>query len=92
MSSNCSKQKDGLKCSGGHVLYASCSHLTPVDASAAATVLIAELIRWVLEHKGINITKGDIDLGHKTVNNWKKVLGNKIPLPNTYLGYVRWCP
>lgn len=27
------------------------------------------------------------DTGHKTVNNWRKVRGIKIPLPNTNLGY-----
>jgi hypothetical protein len=78
---------------GGHVNWTGQEFLDPISADAAAVATCApDLIRWVLEHKGINIAQGDMTVGHKTVNNWKKVYGVKIPLPNTYFGYAGWKP
>ena len=67
--------------------------LDPASAEALAlATCVPDLIRWVFENKGINIVRGDMTVGHKTVNNWKKVFGHKIPLPNTYFGYAAWKP
>jgi len=60
--------------------------------TAAAARFLPDIIRWAVEHKGVHIANGDVVIGHKTVNNWKKVFGNRIPLPNTYFEYAGWKP
>lgn len=77
---------------GGHVIITSLESIEPVSVDAAAVLLVPDVIRWVLENKGIQILTGDVEVGHKTVSNWKKVGGIKIPLGNTYIGYAGWKP
>lgn len=81
---------------GGHV-YIEGPDVIPQAAEARAAVHIPDLIRWVLEHKGINVTDGAFELGHQTVANWRYIRipfdgRRKIGLPNTYLGYLGWKP
>jgi hypothetical protein len=94
MADNRGDQENGLRqeFDGGHVIWTGEESLEPVSVTTAAALFVPDIIRWALEHKGVNIANGDVVVGHKTINNWKKVLGNKIPLPNTYFGYAGWKP
>lgn len=82
---------------GGHVIWTSEESVEPGGATSLAAAFVPDIIRWALEHKGVNIASGDVVVGHKTINNWRKV-GNrytgytKVPLPNTYFGYAGWKP
>ncbi len=83
---------------GGHVLITG-EHIEPASANAKALLYVPDIIRWALEHKGINILKGDIEVGHRTVKNWRRVKKPwpasgywNIPLPNTFIGYAGWKP
>ncbi len=77
---------------GGDVEIRGEEFLDPVSAESDAQYSVPELIRWVLEHKGINIVHGDWSVGHRCVNHWQPTPLGKIPGPNTYFGYVGWKP
>jgi hypothetical protein len=82
---------------GGHVEF---GKETPDPASAEANAVrhLPDVIRWVLEHKGERIARGDVIVSHYTIRNWRTVRDpitgrrHRIPLPNTYRGYVGWKP
>lgn len=77
---------------GGHVDICAEEWPVSVQADADGATQVPDIIRWVLEHKGINITNSDVEVGPATVNNWQIVLGNKVPYPNTFFGYAGWLP
>lgn len=79
MANNCRSQLQEVRQRFDVVKTTSCSSfLDPASASAAATLLCAEVI-----------ADGAIpgETGHKTVNNWRDTPFGRIPLPNTYVGY-----
>ncbi len=94
MADNRGDQENGLRqeFNGGHVIWTEEESLEPASVTVVAQGFVPDIIRWALEHKGVNIANGDVVVGHKTINNWKKVAGVKIPLPNTYFGYAGWKP
>lgn len=94
------EKRDDIKArfsgAGGHV-YIEGPDVVPQLAEARAAVHTPDLIRWVLEHKGVNVVEGDFELGHKTVQNWTHIRipfdgRRKIRLPNTFIGYLGWKP
>jgi hypothetical protein len=101
MSSSLGDVHDGLEHRfsdpGGHVLWTD-EFWDPGSADASALVTcVPDVIRWVLQNKGINITQGDCEFGHKTVSHWHYEGGGlipkiRIPEPNRYIGYAGWKP
>lgn len=80
---------------GGHVLISD-NFLDPASAHVQAVAYVPDIIRWALEHKGINITDGDISAGIRTVDcwHWEKWFGKKFKVnePNRWLAYAGWEP
>jgi hypothetical protein len=82
---------------GGHVNWTD-EYFDPVSAEAfAVATCLPDLIRWVLQNKGINITEGNCTIGHRTVSHWHYEGGGwlprvKIPEPNRYVGFAAWKP
>ncbi|MCB0023366.1 MAG: hypothetical protein M9936_09365 [Caldilinea sp.] len=98
MSSNRDQIVDELKADfadGGHVLISD-NFREPVSANAQAVAYVPDIIRWALEHKGVNITEGDISAGIRTVDcwHWEKFFGKKYKInePNQWLAYAGWEP
>jgi len=77
---------------GGHVNICSNEWPLSVTADADGATQVPDIIRWVLEHKGLAIVSGDVQVGHFTVNNWRDSPLGDIPLPNTYVGFAGWRP
>jgi hypothetical protein len=77
---------------GGHVEIRGEEEDNRLSAEGDAQTSIPELVRWVSEHKVINIVQGGWSVGHRTVNHWQPTPLGDIPGPNTYFGYVAWKP
>jgi hypothetical protein len=96
MANNRGEQENGLRHEfsdpGGHVIWTSEEFIEPVSVTQIAAGFVIDIIRWALEHKGVNVANGDVVAGHRTINNWKVVIGNKIALTNSYFGYASWRP
>lgn len=78
---------------GGHVIWTDNESIEPATVTAQAAGYVPDIIRWVLENRTLQIASGDVTVGHKTVNNWRRVpIIGRVPLPNTYFGYAAWKP
>lgn len=78
---------------GGHVIWTAEESIEPGSVTQLAAGFVPDVIRWSLEHKGVNITAGQVVVGDKAINSWEDLpFNNRLDLPNAYFGYAGWKP